>query len=76
MAEIVSKKMIDEMAAEHLRKNGYPFTAKYIEMFGHDNLNPAFPKREADRAEEFYKKCVEEGHPWDWYYEFPDDSIF
>lgn len=66
---------IDKIVIETLKKRGFEYTAKYVEMFGRENMNPSywFPCKQ---SEKFYKKCVEEGHPWDWYFEFPEDSIF
>ncbi len=61
--------------AENLRKRGFPNAAKYVEMFGIENLCPSFRKVD-EKAEKFYKNCVEEGHPWDWYFEFPEDAVF
>lgn len=70
----MDKAMI-KVASSELRSKGYPYTAQYIEMFGGDNLCPSF-RKPSPEAEEFYRKCVEEGHPWDWYFEFPDDALF
>jgi len=55
---------------------GCPYQAKYILMFGVDALEQSrliegiIPKHEA-----VYKKWVEEGHPWDWYFDLPEDTI-
>lgn len=67
---------IDKLIAESIRNNGFPITATYIEMFGMKAWNPAFTKGPSKQTEEFYKNCVEEGHPYDWYFEFPEGAIF
>ncbi len=64
-----------KFATERLRNRGFKYMAKYIEMFGYESLNPSYTKP-CESAEKFYKDCVEEGHPYDWYFEFPDDAIF
>lgn len=68
-------KAIIKEAVKEINSLGYPFTAKYVEKYGLDGLCPSFRKPSRE-AEEFYRKCVEEGHPWDWYFEFPDDTVF
>lgn len=65
----------EEILVDRLRGRGLPYTAKYVEMFGMDNMCPSFRKLDKS-AEEFYKNCVQEGHPWDWYFEFPEETIF
>lgn len=66
-------------AIKMLEECGLPYTAKYLEMFGlEDGGNPWFSngRNNRERQEEFYKKCVEEGHPWDYYVEAsPEDAI-
>ncbi len=64
----------EKAAVKSLEERGFPNTAKYVEMFGL-NFCPSF-RGVNKEAEEFYKNCVDEGHPWDWYFEFPEDSIF
>lgn len=62
--------------AKILREEGFPWQAKYIETFDGD-LDPSYSWRKPNKASEaFYKICVEEGHPWDWYHEYPEDIIF
>ena len=71
------KKMnTDALIASKAREHGYEYTAKYIEMFGMKAWNPSFTKGLCGQAEEYYKKCVEEGHPYDWYIEYPEDAMF
>ena len=63
---------------EMLKENGWTYTAKYMEIFD-DGGNPWFAngRMNKEAQEQFYKKCVEEGHPWDYYEEAPpDDAIF
>lgn len=56
-----------QMIAEEFRNNGQPNTAAYVEKFGL-NLSPWFYHlTPVEVKEAFYKRCVEEGHPWDWY---------
>ena len=61
--------------AEEFRKNKQPNTAAYVEMFGL-NLSPWFYHlTPVSEKEAFYKRCVEEGHPWDWYQsDVPEDA--
>lgn len=67
---------INKQIADTLRDMGFPWQAKYVEMFG-DNLDPGYSWRKPNKqSEAFYKICVEEGHPWDWYHEYPDDVVF
>lgn len=62
--------------ADALREMGFPWQAKYIEKFG-DDLDPGYSWRKPNKqSEAFYKICVEEGHPWDWYHEYPEDTVF
>ena len=67
---------VDKLIAEECRKKGFEYTARYIEMFGMEAWNPSFISGANKRTEEFYKQCVEEGHPYDWYFEFPEDVYF
>ena len=39
-------------------------------------MNPAFINGMTQKSENFYKKLVEAGHPYDYYFEFPENSIF
>ena len=67
---------LDKMVASLHRKRGFEYTARYVEMFGVDAWCPSFIRGANKETESFYKKCVEEGHPYDWYFEFPDQVIF
>ena len=64
----------DKLIAEILREKGAPHLADYIEMFGSDNTNPWFWRGSNEKTEEFYKKCVEEKHPWDFYMDAPPEK--
>ena len=64
----------DKGLADILRKEGYPYTAEYVEKFGVGNMNPNFWGPMNEKKEEFYKRCVEEGHPWDYYVEEPPEG--
>ena len=64
------------LMAKNARERGFEYTAQYIEKFGADKLNPAFIQGFNAKTEEFYKKCVTEGHPFDYYFEFPDNVMF
>ena len=72
----MAKTSMDAKIAANLRDKGFPFTAEYVERFGAEGMNPAYSRGPSKGSEEFYKKCVTEGHPWDWYFEFPDDAVF
>ena len=61
----------DKKTAKIMREAGYEYTAAYIEMFGGDMMNPWFWNGANDKTETFYKKCVEEGHPWNYYVDEP-----
>ncbi len=67
---------LDSVLADKAKEKGYEYTAKYIKMFGSSALNPAFISGFDNKSEEFYKKCVLDGHPYDYYFEFPEGSIF
>lgn len=73
MARKVSE--IDKELADALRKSGFPYKAKYVEMFGSDNMNPWFWGKTTKKEEAFYKTCVEEKHPWDYYVDPPEDVV-
>lgn len=74
MARQLSEK--DRAVADAMRKRGYPNTADYIEMFGSDNMNPWFWKGPTKQSDEFYKQCVAEKRPWNYYAEEPEkDAI-
>ena len=45
-------------------------------MFGMEAWNQAFHQGANKETEAFYKNCVEEGHPYDWYFEFPEGTVF
>jgi hypothetical protein len=64
-----------KLLTKHLRDTGGEYKAQYIEKFGVDNLCPVFWNGNTKASEHFYKKCVEEGHPWDWYFDLPDYAI-
>lgn len=66
---------IDKIVAKNLKERGFEYTSKYVEMFGSTGMCPSF-RKPSKASEKFYKKCVEEGHPWDWYFQFPEESIF
>lgn len=66
---------VEKIIIKSLKERKLLYTAKYIEMFGIDDMCPSFRTLD-DRAEHFYKDCVKEGHPWDWYFEFPETAIF
>lgn len=66
----------DKMIADDFREQGFEYTARYVEMFGMEAWNPAFIKGASKETEAFYKDCVEEGHPYDWYFEFPEGAVF
>lgn len=55
----------DARYAEACREAGFPWKAKYIEMFGSEYLNPGFWEGDDDLTEEFYKKYVKKGKPYD-----------
>lgn len=65
----------DIVFAEQLRKEGFEYSARYVETFGKVLWNPAFCRGVTPQVEQFYKKCVDEGHPYDWYFEFPEDAL-
>ena len=67
---------LDKQAAAVFRKKGFEYTARYVEMFGMEAWNPAFHQGANKETEAFYKNCVEEGHPYDWYFEFPEGTVF
>lgn len=58
------------------REMGYEYSARYIEMFGKRAMDPGFYHGINQAAEKFYKKCVEELHPYNWYHQYPKDVIF
>ena len=64
----------NETMANVMRKAGFPHTADYILMFGVDNMNPWFINGANEETELFYKRCVEEKHPWDYYMDAPEES--
>ena len=65
------KQEYNKKIADCFRENGFPYTAQYIEMF-QGNMNPWFWGAPNKGTEDFYKRCVEEGHEWDWYVDPPD----
>lgn len=74
MSESVSKHT--KSIADAYREMGYPYMAQYVETFGED-MNPALSARGPSKAaENFYRRCVEEGRPWDYYASFPRDAVF
>ncbi len=66
---------MDNYMADMMRKRGFPYTADYIEMFGMDNMNPWFRNGANEKTEAFYKQCVEEKRPWDYFIDPPDDDV-
>ena len=66
----------DKAMADIAREEGFEYTAQYIENFGASALNPSFFRGFSEQAEEFYKYCVLNGHPYDYFFEFPDSAIF
>lgn len=64
----------ERLLASHVRESGFEYAAQYIETFG-KNLNPWFWDGMDDYTEEFYKRCVEEKHPWDYYVDPPGPNI-
>lgn len=70
------ERRLRQTIASSLKEEGFEYTAKYVEMFGYDNMNPAFVQGANSQTEKFYKRCVEEGHPWDWYFDFPEGVVF
>lgn len=67
---------IDEIFAAEFRRNGYEYTAQYVEKFGMEKWEPSFRRGANQETEDFYKKCVEEGHPWDYYRKYSGKEIF
>ena len=65
-----------DVAAETMRELGYEYTARYIETYGMRAWYPGFTHGVNREVEKFYRKCVEEGHPYNWYYPYPKDMIF
>ena len=65
----------DLYAAKMCRDLGFPYTAKYFEKYGLQNRSPWFFKGFSKESEAFYKKCVEEGHPWNYYQDDPEDAV-
>ena len=66
----------EKRIAERLREAGQPNTADYIEMFGAEKLSPWFFNTvSVDQKEKFYKKCVEEGHSYEYYQGVVDGEI-
>ncbi len=67
---------LSKRIADILRKDGFPWQAQYIETFGAD-LDPGYSWRKPNQGSEaFYKMCCEEGHPWWWYHEYEEDTVF
>ncbi len=64
----------DKAIADLMREQGFPHTADYIGMFGAGNMNPWFRKPD-EKTEAFYKRCVDEKHPWDYYVDPPKEGI-
>ena len=69
------QKAIDE-TARLLREEGYAYTARYLETFGLRAWYPGFTQGINKNVEMFCRKCVEEGHPYNWYPQLPKDGIF
>ncbi len=62
----------DKDLANALKEAGMPNTAAYIEMFG-DDL-PSMWSWTTEKKEAFFKQCVEEKHPWDYYLDSDDED--
>ena len=61
----------NEATVDYFRRSGYEYAAQYVEMFGIRKLNPWFWHGMNERTEAFYKRCVEEKKPWDYYSDPP-----
>ena len=57
------------------REMGYEYSARYLELFGKRAMDPGFTHGINQAVEAFYKKCVEELHPYNWYHQYPKDII-
>lgn len=57
------------------REKGYEYSARYLEMFGKRAMDPGFHQGINQTVEAFYKKCVEEIHPYNWYHQYTKDEI-
>lgn len=69
------QKAINE-AVKLLRKEGFAYSAKYLETFGLRAWYPGFVEGVNISVEKFHQKCVEEGHPYNWYPRFSvDDNL-
>ncbi len=67
----------DMEAAQFARERGCPYQAQYILMFGYEAMEPNLLRQGIiPKNEQWYKKFVEGGHPWDWYYEYPEGTFF
>lgn len=64
----------DIKLANIMRSAGFPYTAKYIELFGYREVNPLFTRGANEQTEAFYKRCVEERHPWYFYMDPPEEG--
>lgn len=64
----------EKVLIKQLKKLGLHYQARYIEMFGEENLNPWFIRGGNEATESFYKMCVEEKHPWDFYVDPPEED--
>ena len=67
----MNKEQIKEFS-ESLAEAGFEYASKYVLKFGPD-LMPAPFGQEKNEAK--YKRCLEEGHPWDYYWELPPDDV-
>ncbi len=71
-----SPTVTDRLFAEQALNAGCPYQAQYILMFGVEMLDPGRLREGiVQRHEPVYKKWVEEGHPYDWYFDIPDDVL-
>ncbi len=68
----MAKEKISKEFKELLEKRGLVYAAQYFEKYGMDNPFPAMNPKE---AEKIYRVCLEEGHPWDYFIDVPDDAL-
>ncbi len=58
-----------------LAGRGFPNVARYVREHGPDSLDPACTDMNRN-WDEFYGKCLKEGHTWDYYHKYPKDALF
>ena len=66
---------VDKALASAARDRGFDYTARYILMFGADDLSPWFWDGMTAASEAFYKKCVEAKKPWDYFQDEPEEGM-